>query len=100
MAQDYTYTGPGTRYTVGNPTSKTYLDITRENVDYVYDVLVELFDVAAADGTFQYPIVMHKQTFAADFVIPVNRNGHSVGKVSVASGAKVTVPSTARWLIS
>lgn len=44
MPNTYLYTGPGTRYTVGDPTSKTLLDITRTNVDHVQEAVASILD--------------------------------------------------------
>ena len=44
MANTYTYTGPGTRWTVGNPTAKDLLDIARVNVDHLHEALNVIMD--------------------------------------------------------
>jgi len=44
MANTYTYTGPGTRWTVGNPTAKDLLDLARVNTDHLHEALNAIMD--------------------------------------------------------
>jgi len=48
MANTYTYSGPGTRWAEGDPTSEDKLNIARINVDHVHEALNALMDTDAA----------------------------------------------------
>jgi hypothetical protein len=50
MANTYTYSGPGTRWAEGDPTSEDKLNIARINLDHVYEALNTIMDTDAADG--------------------------------------------------
>jgi hypothetical protein len=50
MANTYAYTTPGTRWVVGDPTSKTKLDISRINNDHLHEALNTIMSSSAAAG--------------------------------------------------
>lgn len=50
MANTYTYTGPGARWTAEDATAEDYLNVSRVNVDHVHEALNTIMDSDAADG--------------------------------------------------
>lgn len=50
MANTYTYSGRGTRWAEGDPTSEDKLNIARINVDHLHEALNDLIDTDAANG--------------------------------------------------
>jgi hypothetical protein len=45
-------------------------------------------------------VVLNRQSINADYTLPTNLNGSSVGPITVAGGAIVTVPTGSRWLVN
>ena len=64
MANTYTYTGPGTRWAEGDPTSEDKLNIARINVDHIYEALNLLQDTSAATATLKDGVVATTQSAA------------------------------------
>jgi hypothetical protein len=44
-------------------------------------------------------IVLNSNTISANFTLPANTNGVSVGPITINSGVSVTVPSGARYVV-
>jgi len=44
-------------------------------------------------------IVRNAQTVTADYTMPADENGSSVGDITIASGVTVTIPSGSRWVV-
>ena len=95
MANTYTFTGPGTRWAEGNPTAEDLLNIARINIDHLHEALNELIDTDNPVAG----IIQMKNSIDANVTIAANYNAVSAGPISIASGVKVTVPSTSRWTI-
>ena len=45
-------------------------------------------------------IYENNQTITSNYTMTTNRNGHSVGPITVDTGVTVTVPSGSRWIVS
>jgi hypothetical protein len=50
MANTYTYTGPGERFAAGEPTDEAAFNLTRANIDHLYESLNTVTDTDEADG--------------------------------------------------
>ena len=55
MANTYTYTGPGTRWTEGNPTAEDLMNIARINADHLHEALNTIMTTDDADGALSLP---------------------------------------------
>ena len=55
MANTYTYTGPGTRWAVGNPTAEDLLNISRINADHLHEALNTIMSTSTANGALSLP---------------------------------------------
>jgi len=62
MANTYTYSGPGTRWAEGDPTSEDKLNIARINVDHVHEALNLLMDTDAATATLLNGVIATTQS--------------------------------------
>jgi len=63
------------------------------------DVFVTYPAARSAFGGGGMGVVTNSATITASFTFPDGHNGLSVGPITVASGAAVTVPSGQRWLV-
>lgn len=63
------------------------------------DVFVTYPAARSAFGGGSAGVVTNQATIYQSFVFPSDHNGFSVGPITVASGASVTVPSGQRWII-
>lgn len=78
-------------------TSGTPSILYTSNAKYLYKPSIgELTVSAPVAGN---GIVVNSTTVSASYTIATGTNGHSVGPITVASGATVTVSSGQRWLI-
>ena len=59
-----------------------------------------LFAGAATGAGTDQVFYENGQTVNASYTITTNRNAHSVGPITIASGATVTVPSGSRWVVA
>lgn len=50
MVNTYTYTGPGERWALKDPTAVDYLNVSRVNCDHLHEALNTIMDTDAADG--------------------------------------------------
>lgn len=50
MINTYPYIGPGTRWSVEDATAVDFMNLSRQNVDHVYEALNTIMDTDAADG--------------------------------------------------
>lgn len=88
MANTYTYSGPGTRWAEGDPTSEDKLNIARINVDHVYEALNLLQDTAAATATLKDGVVATTQSAADNSTkIATTAYADAAGGVQLANDA-------------
>ena len=52
--------------------------------------------IAFAPGV---PIYENTQTISSNYTIPTGSSAMSVGPITIASGASVTIPNGSRWVI-
>ena len=78
MANTYTYTGPGTRWSEEDPTAEDYLNVSRINADHLHEALNIILDTAAATGL---------KTLVQPLTVGVNDAGHDVKFFGNAAGA-------------
>ena len=54
MANTYTYSGPGTRWAVGNPTAVDLMNVARVNCDHLHEAVNTITNSANADGSVAF----------------------------------------------
>jgi hypothetical protein len=63
-------------------------------------VATSVVAVATVGGGAATPAInLNLQTQSTNYTISAGMNGHSVGPVTIATGAVVTIPTDSRWVI-
>ena len=88
----FTSSGPSS-----STTSGTALQVITSNAKYLYK---------PSDGSLQAPemvstngLVVNSATVSTSYTIPSGSNAMSIGPMTVASGATVTISSGSKWVV-